>query len=204
MWRKLFRMKIEQLSAIELGRRIASRELSSREVTHYFLSRLNSGDQLIHAFTYVAGEKALAQAEQIDKRISAGERLSSLAGVPVAIKDVLCTLDAPTTCGSRMLQNFHAPYTATAVQKLLDAGLVLIGKTNMDEFAMGGSTETSIFGVTRNHGLLSARRVDRVVERLRRWLLEWLRFQSDQIPVDPFVNRLRFVVSAVSSLPTAE
>lgn len=143
-------MKIEQLSAMELGRQIAARELSSSEVTQYFLSRVSNHDKLINAFTYVAGDKAIAQAAQIDNRIAAGEKLSSLAGVPVAIKDVLCTLDAPTTCGSRMLQNFHAPYTATAVQKLLDAGLVLIGKTNMDEFAMGGSTETSIFGVTRN------------------------------------------------------
>ena len=143
-------MKIEQLSAVELGRKIASRELSSREVTEHFLSRMTAGDKAVNAFTYTAGERALADAEQADQQIAAGRLAGPLAGVPVAIKDVLCTVGSPTTCGSRMLQNFKAPYVATAVKKLLDGGLVMLGKTNMDEFAMGGSTETSVFGVTRN------------------------------------------------------
>ena len=143
-------MKIEQLSAVELGRKIASRELSSREVTEHFLSRMTAGDKAVNAFTYTAGELALADAEQADQQIADGRLAGPLAGVPVAIKDVLCTVGSPTTCGSRMLQNFKAPYVATAVKKLLDGGLVMLGKTNMDEFAMGGSTETSVFGVTRN------------------------------------------------------
>ncbi len=143
-------MKIEQLSAVELGRKIASRELSSREVTEHFLSRITAGDKAVNAFTYTAGERALADAEQADQQIADGRLAGPLAGVPVAIKDVLCTVGSPTTCGSRMLQNFKAPYVATAVKKLLDGGLVMLGKTNMDEFAMGGSTETSVFGVTRN------------------------------------------------------
>ena len=143
-------MKIEQLSAVELGRKIASRELSSREVTEHFLSRMTAGDKAVYAFTYTAGERALADAEQADQQIADGRLAGALAGVPVAIKDVLCTVGSPTTCGSRMLQNFKAPYVATAVKKLLDGGLVMLGKTNMDEFAMGGSTETSVFGVTRN------------------------------------------------------
>ena len=143
-------MKIEQLSAVELGRKIASRELSSREVTEHFLSRMTAGDKAVNAFTYTAGERALAEAEQADQQIADGRLAGPLAGVPVAIKDVLCTVGSPTTCGSRMLQNFKAPYVATAVKKLLDGGLVMLGKTNMDEFAMGGSTETSVFGVTRN------------------------------------------------------
>lgn len=143
-------MKIEQLSAVELGRKIASRELSSREVTEHFLSRMTAGDKAVNAFTYTAGERALADAEQADQQIADGRLAGPLAGVPVAIKDVLCTVGSPTTCGSRMLQNFKAPYVATAVKKLLDGGLVMLGKTNMDEFAMGGSTETSVFGVTRN------------------------------------------------------
>ena len=143
-------MKIEQLSAVELGRKIASRELSSREVTEHFLSRMTAGDKAVNAFTYTAGERALADAEQADQQIAAGRLAGPLAGVPVAIKDVLCTVGSPTTCGSRMLQNFKAPYVAMAVKKLLDGGLVMLGKTNMDEFAMGGSTETSVFGVTRN------------------------------------------------------
>ncbi len=142
-------MKIEQLSAVELGRKIASRELSSHEVTEHFLSRI-AADKAVNAFTHIASESALIQAESADKAIAAGSLAGPLAGVPVAIKDVLCTLDSPTTCGSKMLQNFKAPYAATAVKKLLDGGLVMLGKTNMDEFAMGGSTETSVFGVTRN------------------------------------------------------
>lgn len=149
MWRKLFCMKIEQLSAVELGRKIAARELSSREVTEHFLSRI-AASSAVNAFTSVASETALAQANSFDEQIASGALSGPLAGVPIAIKDVLCTLDSPTTCGSKMLQNFKAPYTATAVQKLLDGGLVVLGKTNMDEFAMGGSTENSAFGVTRN------------------------------------------------------
>jgi aspartyl-tRNA(Asn)/glutamyl-tRNA(Gln) amidotransferase subunit A len=142
-------MKIEQLSAVELGSKIAARELSSREVTEHFLSRI-SANATVNAFTHVATENALEQAASIDRQIADGALAGPLAGVPVAIKDVLCTLGSPTTCGSRMLQNFKAPYAATAVKKLLDGGLVMLGKTNMDEFAMGGSTETSVFGVTRN------------------------------------------------------
>lgn len=142
-------MKIEQLSAVELGRKIAARELSSREVAEHFLSRITAG-AAVNAFIRVASENALSQAELADKQIAAGSLNGPLAGVPIAIKDVLCTVEAPTTCGSRILQNFQPPYAATAVKKLLNGGLVLLGKTNMDEFAMGGSTETSVFGVTRN------------------------------------------------------
>ena len=149
-WLKLFCMKIEQLSAVELGRKIAARELSSREVTEHFLSRIAAGDEALNAFTHIAVESALAQAESADRQIADGSLAGALCGVPVAVKDVLCTLGTPTTCGSRMLQDFRAPYAATAVKKLLDGGLVMLGKTNMDEFAMGASTETSVFGVTRN------------------------------------------------------
>ncbi len=143
-------MKIEEHSAVEIGRQIAARELSSREVTAYFLDRAGSLDSQVNAFTHLAGEAALKRAEQVDRRIAAGENLTPLAGVPVAIKDVLCIEGMPTTCGSRMLKEYRSPYTATAVAQLIAGGLVPIGKTNMDEFAMGGSTETSVFGVTRN------------------------------------------------------
>lgn len=142
-------MNIEQLSAVELGRKIAARECSSQEVTAQYIKRLDALDPQVRAFTCSA-EAALDEAARVDKSISAGELKSPLAGVPVAIKDVLCTPNMPTTCGSRMLREFRSPYTATAVQRLLDAGLVLVGKTNMDEFAMGGSTETGVFGETRN------------------------------------------------------
>jgi aspartyl-tRNA(Asn)/glutamyl-tRNA(Gln) amidotransferase subunit A len=143
-------MKIEENSAVEIGRKIAARELSSREVTDHFLARLMTADKSINAFTYVAADQARSAAAEVDRRINSGQPLGPLAGVPVVIKDVLCTQGMPTTCGSRMLKDFVPPYNATSVQKLLDAGLVVLGKSNMDEFAMGASTETSVFGVTKN------------------------------------------------------
>ncbi|MEO8268684.1 MAG: Asp-tRNA(Asn)/Glu-tRNA(Gln) amidotransferase subunit GatA [Aureliella sp.] len=143
-------MSIEQLSALEIGRRIAAGEVSSREVTAHFLQRIEAGNERINAFVHVDPERSLQRAELVDRRLAAGELKSPLAGVPIAIKDILCEEGVPTTCGSRMLEGFAPPYTATAVQRLLDAGLVPLGKTNMDEFAMGGSTETSVHGVSRN------------------------------------------------------
>lgn len=142
-------MNIEELSAVAIGQKITSRELSSHEVTAYFLDRKEQAEPKVNAFTGDA-EDALTVAQQVDQRIASGTLTGPLAGVPVAIKDVLCLQGLPTTCGSRMLQEFRPPYTATAAQKLLDAGMVLLGKTNMDEFAMGGSTETSALGVTHN------------------------------------------------------
>jgi aspartyl-tRNA(Asn)/glutamyl-tRNA(Gln) amidotransferase subunit A len=143
-------MNIEQLSAVEIGRRIGSRQLSSREVTAYFLDRIAASNQPLNAFVQVDPQRSLRIAEQVDQKIAAGELHGPLAGVPVAIKDVLCEQGSPTSCGSRMLETFQAPYTATAVAQLRQAGLVPLGKTNMDEFAMGGSTETSVHGVSRN------------------------------------------------------
>ncbi len=143
-------MKLEHLSAVELGRKIASRELSSREVTAHFLKRTEAANASINAFVRLTGDEALQRAEGIDARLACGESLGPLAGVPVGIKDILCMSGELTTCCSRMLENFRSPYTATALQQLLDAGLVPIGKNNMDEFAMGGSTETGVHGVTRN------------------------------------------------------
>lgn len=141
---------LELLSAVELGRQIAARQLSSREVTAYFLERIAALNPQINAFVHVDPERSLAVAEQVDQRLAAGQLQSPLAGVPVAIKDVLCEQGFLTSCGSRMLASYRPAYTATAVEQLLAAGLVPLGKTNMDEFAMGGSTETSIHGVARN------------------------------------------------------
>ena len=143
-------MAIEELSALEIGRRIGAGQLSSHEVTAHFLQRIEAGNARLNAFVHVDAERSLDWAEKVDRRIAAGDLTAPLAGVPVALKDVLCEQGVPTTCGSRMLAGFSPPYTATAVQQLLDAGLVPLGKTNMDEFAMGGSTETSAQGLCRN------------------------------------------------------
>jgi len=136
-------------TADELSRALASGEASSVEVTQAHLDRIDAVDGDVHAFLHVS-EKALATAADVDRRRAAGEQLAPLAGVPVAVKDVLCTLDMPSTSGSRILEGWVPPYDATVVQRLRAADMVLLGKTNMDEFAMGSSTEYSAYGPTRN------------------------------------------------------
>lgn len=143
-------MSLIKASATELLGYLQSGRISAVELLKQYLDRIETHDGTVHAFIDVAREAALERAESIDRRRARGEQLGALGGLPVAIKDVLCTAGWVTTCGSRMLQNFRPPYDATVVRRLLDADAVLIGKTNMDEFAMGGSTENSAFGVTRN------------------------------------------------------
>lgn len=142
-------MSLTTLSAAALAEKLASGEVSSVEATQAHLDRIAAVDGDIHAFLHVNAE-AIATAEAIDKRRAAGETLGELAGVPIAIKDVLCTIGMPSTAGSRMLEGWIPPYDATPVAKLRAAGLVPLGKTNMDEFAMGSSTEHSAFGPTHN------------------------------------------------------
>ena len=137
-------------TAAELGRRIAARELTSVEVTQAFLDQIARVDGEVHAFLYVDTEGALAQAARVDARLDAGEQLGPLAGVPIAVKDLFCQAGVPTTASSKILEGWRPPYSSTVVQRLLDAGLVILGKTNLDEFAMGSSTETSAFGTTHN------------------------------------------------------
>ncbi|TWU42236.1 Glutamyl-tRNA(Gln) amidotransferase subunit A [Novipirellula artificiosorum] len=127
-----------------------SGDLTAVEITEQALAAIQHSDPQINAFTHVAAELAVDAARRVDAKRLAGEALGPLAGIPVAVKDVLCTADMPTTCSSRMLKGFQPPYDATVIHKLREADAVLIGKTNMDEFAMGASTETSAFGVTRN------------------------------------------------------
>ena len=137
-------------SATELVRQLAKGEITSAELTQSYLDRIERLDGRVKAFLRVDPAAALAQAEEIDHRRKAGRPLGPLAGLPVAVKDVLCTKGEPTTCASRMLENFRPPYDATAVAKLKAADAVLIGRTNMDEFAMGGSNENSAFFPTHN------------------------------------------------------
>ena len=141
---------ITRSSAAELAHALGSRELSSVEVVQAHLDRIAAVDGDVHSYLHVDGEGALAAAREVDARRSSGEDLHLLAGVPIAVKDVLATKGVPTTCGSKILQGWVPPYDATVVTKLRAAGMPILGKTNMDEFAMGSSTEHSAYGPTHN------------------------------------------------------
>ena len=139
-----------RLTAAELAAKLSSGEVSSEEATRAHLDRIAAVDGALNAFLATDADASLAAAREIDARRAAGEALGELAGVPLAVKDVLVTTDMPSTSGSRILEGYRSPYDATAVAKARAAGLVSIGKTNMDEFAMGSSTENSAYGPTRN------------------------------------------------------
>ena len=143
-------MSVIDQSAHELCQHLADRSLSSVDVCSAYLNQIERHDEAVGAFLRVDRDAVLAQAAAVDRRRNNGETLGLLAGLPVAVKDVLCTRGEPTTCASRMLENFVPPYDATVIERLRVADAVLIGKTNMDEFAMGGSTENSALGTTRN------------------------------------------------------
>lgn len=143
-------MDILAYSAVELAQAIKAGETTAVEAMKAVLDRIDASEESIHAYVTIDREAALAKAEAVQKQIEAGELTGPLAGVPVAIKDNMCTEGVLTTCSSRILGNFIPTFTAEAVKNLEKAGAVMIGKTNMDEFAMGSTTETSAYGVTRN------------------------------------------------------
>jgi aspartyl-tRNA(Asn)/glutamyl-tRNA(Gln) amidotransferase subunit A len=142
--------ELTRMTAAEIASAIAAGEVSAVEVTRAHLDRIEAVDPRVHAFLHVAGEGAVGAARAVDERRAAGEPLGPLAGVPLALKDVFTTVDMPTTCGSRILDGWQPPYEATVTQRLRKAGVVILGKTNMDEFAMGSSTENSAFGPSHN------------------------------------------------------
>ncbi len=143
-------MSLIDQTAVELLSNLTSGNLTSVELTGAFLDEIERRDGAVKAFLHVDADAAMAQADEIDRNRTAGKPAGRLAGMPVAVKDLLCTVDVPTTCASRMLENFCPPYDATVVARLKAADAVLIGRTNMDEFAMGGSCENSAFHPTHN------------------------------------------------------
>lgn len=143
-------MTPEVFSVPKLLAGLTSGDLSSRSLTEECLKRIDQLNPRINAFISVQPEQALTKADEIDRRRAGGEQIGLLQGLPIAVKDNICTAGSATTCGSRMLKKFVPPYDATVVTRITEADGIILGKTNLDEFAMGSSTETSAFGVTRN------------------------------------------------------
>jgi aspartyl-tRNA(Asn)/glutamyl-tRNA(Gln) amidotransferase subunit A len=141
--------ELHHLTLAELNEGLRARRFSSVEITRHYLARLERLNPALNAVITVTAEQALAAAQRADRLLAAGEA-GALAGLPILHKDIFCTDGVLTTCGSRMLSNFVAPYDATLVERLSQSGVVMLGKANMDEFAMGSSNETSWFGPVKN------------------------------------------------------
>ena len=143
-------MSLTDLTVYELSQKLKAKEVSAREAVEACYARIDEVEDQVKAFVCLTPEQAFRQAAEVDEQRAAGAELGPLAGVPIAHKDLFCTTGVPTTCCSKILQNFVPPYDATAVARCNAAGMPMIGKTNMDEFAMGSSTENSAFQITRN------------------------------------------------------
>jgi len=142
--------ELYKLTILEAAELLRQRKISAVELTQAHLDRIRAVEDKVRAFTLVTDDLALKQAKEADRRFASGDMINPLTGIPLAIKDVICTKGIPTTCGSRMLEDFRPPYDATVMERLHAAGIVMLGKTNMDEFAMGSSTEHSAFFPTHN------------------------------------------------------
>jgi len=143
-------LKLYRLPAYQLHQLIQDREISIQELTRSIFQRIEEVEDKIKAFLSLDEEGAMEEAGRLDRKLSQGERLGPLGGIPIAVKDIICLKGRRTTCGSRILEDFCPPYSATVLQRLKEADAIIVGKTNMDEFAMGSSTENSAFQVTRN------------------------------------------------------
>ena len=182
-------MDLLKLTALELGEKIKAKEVTVREAVDAVIGQIKEAESEIHSFVTIDEEGAYAQAEEIQKKIDVGELTGPLAGVPVAVKDNMCIEGQLTTCSSKILSNFKPTYTAEAVENLRKAGAVIIGKTNMDEFAMGSTTETSYYG----HAIHTTQRMFREVlpvVPVRQWQHPNVIMHLDLIPADPFVSRV--------------
>ena len=184
-------------SITQLAEGLRAGDFSSVELTRHYLQRINRLDEGLNSFITVTEEQALAQAESADKLLAAGEG-GVLTGIPIAHKDIFCTQGVRTSCGSRMLDNFISPYDATVVERLAGAGVVMLGKTNMDEFAMGSSNETSYYGAVKNpwnrHKVLP-------VARLQPWLHVCVQLQPARIRADRFASLPPCAASRASNQP---
>lgn len=139
-----------KLSALDISQKLTNKDFSCQEITSAFLEHINQSNPELNSFVTITDELALQTAKKVDQKIQKGEKLSLLEGVPIAIKDNLCIENILTTCSSKMLYNFKPSYNASVIEKILNNNMPILGKTNMDEFAMGSSTETSYYGITKN------------------------------------------------------
>ncbi|TFG02107.1 MAG: Asp-tRNA(Asn)/Glu-tRNA(Gln) amidotransferase subunit GatA [Promethearchaeota archaeon] len=144
-------MNIHEYMAFELIQKIKNKELQIQEIVQFYLDRIKKTDNLIHSFVHISEEKALSEAKQKDKDLKNGKSIGKLYGLPLAVKDLICIKNSPTTCCSKILEGYYPPYNATVIERLIEKeGAISIGRTNMDEFAMGSSTENSCYGPTYN------------------------------------------------------